>query len=86
MDRTVSTASGFGAAAVTPHHHATRAAIETMSAGGNAVDAAIAANAVLGVVLPTTCGIGGDLFALVPRPGDPAPAALNATGRGGPSR
>ncbi|MFZ0492576.1 MAG: gamma-glutamyltransferase [Acidimicrobiia bacterium] len=51
--------------------------------GGNAVDAAIAANAVQGVVAPETCGIGGDLFALVHRSGDAAPAALNASGRAG---
>jgi gamma-glutamyltranspeptidase/glutathione hydrolase len=54
-----------------------------MEAGGSAVDGAIAVNAVLGVVLPDTCGVGGDLFALVHRPGDPAPAALNASGRAG---
>ncbi len=54
-----------------------------LAAGGNAVDAAVAANAVVGVVLPDTCGPGGDLFALVHRPGDPAPAALNASGRAG---
>jgi gamma-glutamyltranspeptidase / glutathione hydrolase len=54
-----------------------------MAAGGNAVDAAIAANAVLGVVLPTTCGPGGDLFALVHGPGFDSPVALNASGRAG---
>jgi len=70
-------------AAVTPHSLATGAAIEVMAAGGNAVDGAIAANAVLGVVLPTTCGLGGDLFALVHTPGDTTPDAINASGRGG---
>ena len=57
--------------------------MEIMASGGNAVDGAIAANAVLGVVLPTTCGIGGDLFALIHTPGETAPATLNASGRGG---
>jgi gamma-glutamyltranspeptidase/glutathione hydrolase len=51
--------------------------------GGNAIDAAIAANAVLGVVAPETCGIGGDLFALVHRPGMDRPAVLNSSGRAG---
>lgn len=51
--------------------------------GGNAVDAAIAANAVQGVVAPETCGIGGDLFALVHANGMEVPAALNASGRAG---
>ena len=43
----------------------------------------MAANAVQGVVAPETCGIGGDLFALVHVPGTPAPACLNASGRAG---
>ncbi len=51
--------------------------------GGNAVDAAIAANAVQGVVAPETCGIGGDLFALVWTGDSTEPAALNASGRAG---
>ncbi|HEU4917295.1 MAG TPA: gamma-glutamyltransferase [Acidimicrobiia bacterium] len=54
-----------------------------LRAGGNAVDAAIAATAVQGMVAPETCGIGGDLFALVHRPGWDAPRALNASGRAG---
>lgn len=76
-------ARGLGDLAVTPHELATQAALEIMAAGGNAVDGAIAANAVLGVVLPTTCGIGGDLFALVHRPGSDGPLAINASGRAG---
>ncbi len=76
-------ASGTGAIAVTPHHLATAAAIRTLADGGNAADAAIAANAVQGVVAPETCGIGGDLFALVWHPGSHRPLALNASGRAG---
>ncbi len=75
--------SGTGAVAVTPHHDATRAALRVMDSGGTAADAVIAANAVLGMVLPSTCGIGGDLFALVHRPGMARPEVLNASGRGG---
>ena len=83
MTRTVSSAAGSGPVAVTPHRLASEAAVAVMRAGGNAADGAVAANAVLGVVLPTTCGVGGDLFALVHRPGMETPAALNASGRGG---
>jgi gamma-glutamyltranspeptidase/glutathione hydrolase len=54
-----------------------------MESGGNAVDAAVAINAALGVVRPTDCGIGGDLFVLVHRPGDSVPTVLNASGRAG---
>lgn len=79
----VSSTTGRGAVAVTPHHLATRAALDVMAVGGTAADAVIAADAVLGMVLPTTCGIGGDLFALVHRPGDARPSVLNASGRGG---
>ena len=78
-----STFRGSGGVAVTPHHLATSTAIDVIAAGGNAVDGAIAANAMLGMVLPTTCGIGGDLFAIVHRPGMDRPEVLNASGRGG---
>src|SRR5215472_4426067 len=50
--------------------------------GGNAADAAVAAGAVMAVVAPHMCGLGGDLFAVVAWPGEP-PAALNASGRAG---
>jgi len=51
--------------------------------GGNAVDAAIAIVAAQGVVAPETCGVGGDLFALIHSSGDETPFALNASGRAG---
>ncbi len=64
-------------------HLASSAGVAMLRAGGSAVDAAVAANAVLAVTAPHLCGMGGDLFALVHRPGDPAPVVLNASGRAG---
>src|SRR5258705_6975276 len=51
--------------AATSQPLATQAAIAILQTGGNAVDAAIAANAVLGVTEPMSCGLGADLYAIV---------------------
>jgi gamma-glutamyltranspeptidase/glutathione hydrolase len=67
--------------ACTSHPLATQAAIEILKKGGTAVDAAIAANAVLGVVEPEMCGIGGDLFAIVYDAKTNKLYGLNASGR-----
>ncbi len=61
------------------HPLASQAGAMMLAAGGHAVDAAIAANAVMGVVCPMMCGIGGDLFAIVWEPGG-QPHGLNASG------
>lgn len=60
---------------------ATQVALDILKQGGNAIDAAIAANAMLGLVEPTGCGIGGDLFAIVWDAKSKQLYGLNASGR-----
>jgi gamma-glutamyltranspeptidase / glutathione hydrolase len=67
--------------AATSHPLATQAALDILKQGGTAVDAAIAANAMLGLVEPTGCGIGGDLFAIVWDAKTERLYGLNASGR-----
>ena len=66
-------------AVATPHRLASEAAVEIVRMGGNAVDAAIAANAVLTVVYPHMCSIGGDVMALLTRP-DASTVAIDGSG------
>lgn len=67
--------------AATSHPLATQVALDVMRRGGNAVDAAIAANAAIGFLEPTGNGIGGDLFALVWSAEEKKLYGLNASGR-----
>lgn len=63
------------------HYLATQAGIHILRQGGNAIDAAIAANAVMTVVYPTTCSAGGDIFLLIWDAKTRQLYALNGSGR-----
>lgn len=65
----------------TSHPIATQIGLDILKNGGNAIDAAIAANAALGLMEPTGCGIGGDLFAIVWDAETKKLYGLNASGR-----
>jgi gamma-glutamyltranspeptidase len=64
-----------------PHYLATGAGVGVLRRGGSAIDAAIATNAVLAVVTPYLCGMGGDLFAQVYSAQDRRLYGLNGSGR-----
>ena len=65
----------------TSHPLATQIGLDILKTGGNAVDAAIAANAALGLMEPTGNGIGGDLFAIIWIENEKKLYGLNASGR-----
>src|SRR5438270_748727 len=60
---------------------AAQVGLDVLKAGGNAIDAAIATNAALGLMEPTSCGPGGDLFAIVWDAKSKKLYGLNASGR-----
>ena len=68
---------------VSPHYLSSEAGKAVFKLGGNAIDAAIAVNIVQGVVAPETCGIGGDLFALIWIDGEDKPYCLDSSGYAG---
>lgn len=71
-------ASGSRWAVASPHFSATDAAAEAFGAGGNALDAALAAATTLAVVYPHMCGVGGDLIALIRDPSGKTTCVMSA--------
>ena len=87
-DRPAQTPKGSRSEVIAPHGMvaasqplAAQAGIDILKAGGNAIDAAVAVNAMLGLVEPHMNGIGGDLFAIVWDAEEQKLTALNGTGR-----
>lgn len=72
---------GANGAAATAHPLATQTALDVLRSGGSAVDAAIAANAMLGLIEPTGNGIGGDIFVIVWDPETQKLYGYNGSGR-----
>jgi len=70
-------------AVATPNYLATQAAMTCLAEGGNAFDAAVVANGVLGVVESASCGLGGDLIAILRVGATGEVVALNGSGRAG---
>lgn len=70
-----------GGMACTEHPLTTGAALDVLKAGGNAIDAAICANAMMSLTAPMMCGPGGDLFAIVWSEREGKLFGLNASGR-----
>jgi gamma-glutamyltranspeptidase len=77
------TALGHHGLVASAHPRATLAGLDVLRRGGRAADAAIAVNAVLAVVQPQMCGLGGDLFVLYHDPRSGQVACLDSAGRAG---
>ncbi|HWA63357.1 MAG TPA: gamma-glutamyltransferase family protein [Caulobacteraceae bacterium] len=77
--RRLGPAFGLSGMAAAAHPLTVETAVGVLRAGGNAVDAAVAAGLTAAVVMPEMCGLGGDLFAIVHAPGE-APVAVLGSG------